>query len=96
MGYPNPQAAEQAAQSKMMLEQYRSQYGVSPLFRRIFCGKNCSSCNGGHAHDGIFSHLCNKAQGAVPPPFPVGQGGTLAFPNHPFVHSPRDFFMLDQ
>ena len=30
------------------------------------------------------------------PPGSMGPAqGTLAFPNHPFVRSPRDFFMLD-
>jgi hypothetical protein len=26
---------------------------------------------------------------------PYGLHGTLAFPHHPFVRSPRDFFMLE-
>jgi hypothetical protein len=30
---------------------------------------------------------------AAPPALPTG--GTLAFPNHPFARSPRDFFMVD-
>ncbi len=95
MGYPDPQAAAQAAEAKSKLAQYRSQYGVSPIFRVIFCGKGCTSCNGEPKHPGIFHALCKKSQGAVPPPFPVGNGGTLVFPNHPFVRSPRDFFMVD-
>lgn len=36
---------------------------------------------------GIFG-----GSGKVPPP-PPAMGGQLVFPQHPFVRSPRDFFM---
>ncbi len=35
----------------------------------------------------------NKHQFAPPPP--VADTGTLAFPHHPYVRSPRDWFMQD-
>lgn len=59
-------------------------YGVNPLFRRFFKGKTmggaCASSAGG-------SYV-------QPAPLP-NPGGTLVFPNHPFMRSPRDFFMIE-
>jgi hypothetical protein len=70
-------------------------YGFHPAIKGLF-HKKCDGC-------GLFSRLGHGGklggpyQGYVPPPPPpAAQGGTLVFPNHPFVRSPRDFFMQDQ
>ena len=49
----------------------------------LFSGHGLFSSRGGH---GFFG------SGKTPPP-PQATGGQLAFPQHPFVRSPRDFFM---
>ena len=73
--------------------------GWNPIFKGLFTKKkSCDSCGDGHhlgdglknAVGGFFS----KAK-APPPPAPA-QGGTLAFPNHTYLRSPRDWFMQDQ
>jgi hypothetical protein len=71
------------------------QYGLHPGLKRLFpapkdCGCGVGSRIGGKIH-AAFAKL--KAE---TPPAPPPNGGTLAFPNHTFVRSPRDFFMQDQ
>ncbi|MFO0800670.1 MAG: hypothetical protein U0804_24665 [Gemmataceae bacterium] len=76
-------------------------YGMLPGLRKLFSlDKGCSTCgecNGKHRGGcpgggcGPFGH--GSYGGAVAPP-PVNQG-TLVFPHHPYVRSPRDFFMYE-
>jgi hypothetical protein len=64
-------------------------YGLNPSLRKAFrtggCGYGCAGCAGGPGGYGYG------------PSYPGGQmmQGTLVFPNHPFVRSPRDFFMYE-
>jgi hypothetical protein len=64
-------------------------------------GSSCSTCGNG-AGTGFKSWTNNAAgqpragYGAAPHnPYPQGTPGTLVFPQHPFVRSPRDYFMTD-
>ncbi len=66
--------------------QQASPYGWNQKFRGIFSwGKSCSTCDG-KKKGGYF----NRSKDKTPPE--QAQGGTLVFPHHPFVRSPRDFF----
>lgn len=82
----------------------QSQYGLHPGLKRLVpTRRGCDGCDGGGIGHGAilaklgmpFQRLWGKMTAETPPPPPVN-GGTLAFPNHTFVRSPRDFFMLDQ
>ncbi|MBA4189213.1 MAG: hypothetical protein C0467_14540 [Planctomycetaceae bacterium] len=58
-------------------------YGFNPIFKRMFHfgGKNnCGNCGSAPAY----------SQAPAGP-----MQGTLVFPNHSFVRSPRDYFMMD-
>lgn len=72
--------------------------GFHPLARLRGHG-GCHAC--GHGA-GFGFGICSKIGGlfsnalASAPPAPPAEGGTLAFPHHTFVRSPRDFFMMDQ
>ncbi|MCE9530630.1 MAG: hypothetical protein K8T89_05800 [Planctomycetes bacterium] len=62
--------------------------------------KECNTCDGkGKAGllSGNHPALAQKGYFSAPKhsPPPAANGGTLVFPNHPFVRSPRDFFMQD-
>ncbi|HEY1188957.1 MAG TPA: hypothetical protein VGE74_14980 [Gemmata sp.] len=63
-------------------------YGLHPRIKRLF-------------HLGSYGQRGYGQQGPAynPNGYPPGAygpaQGTLVFPNHPFVRSPRDFFMLD-
>ena len=65
-------------------------FGLNPLFKRLMFWKKdtaCGTCN-------LRGRLGNCA-GVVPgafEPYPNGVPGTLVFPNHPYVRSPRDWF----
>lgn len=70
-------------------------------------GAGCTECGDRHGWHPVLKklmwwkkdHGCKGGCAAVPPPpgAPGGpQVGTLVFPNHPFVRSPRDFFMYGQ
>ena len=76
----------------------------SSLFARLAFWKSgsCSTC--GHG-GGDFRSWTNNASGmtagrghhAAPyNAYPQGVPGTLVFPQHPFVRSPRDFFMTER
>lgn len=63
------------------------------LFSRKTTGE-CSSCAGNGGISGLHgttfgSSHAGKAKHAPPP---VADGGTLVFPNHSFIRSPRDWF----
>jgi hypothetical protein len=53
-------------------------YGCHPLLRKLFFWKKDTKCK-------------DCAPRTAPPP--PAQQGTLVFPHHPFVRSPRDYFM---
>jgi hypothetical protein len=73
-------------------------YGLHPCIKRFFhippggrCGYGCAP--GGYGHGGGHG-----GYGMGGPGYGPNGGvmqGTLAFPHHTFVRSPRDFFMLD-
>lgn len=74
-----------------------AQYGLNPCLRKAFrlgSGYGCASCGkggyGGHMQGGYGG----PSYGGAPPYTPVMQG-TLVFPQHPFVRSPRDYFMTE-
>lgn len=86
-------------------------YGLLPGLRKLFhVGKgDCPDCGGKHGRgDGCGPGGCGPFGGGRPggpgaggygpygPGNPPGvMQGTLAFPHHPFVRSPRDFFMYE-
>ncbi|VTT98960.1 unnamed protein product [Gemmataceae bacterium] len=55
-------------------------YGWNPIFKRFTRSGNCGTCG-------------QAAQAAPVPNGPMQ--GTLVFPNHTYVRSPRDYFMMD-
>lgn len=83
-------------------------YGLHPCIKRFFhippggrCAANgCAPGGfGGHGGHGVKgSPYYGAGYGMGGPGYYPGGGvmqGTLAFPHHTFVRSPRDFFMLD-
>jgi len=83
-------------------------YGMLPGLRNLFSlNKGCSTCGEGHGHHrggcpnggcGPFGRGSYGGPGAgghgAPNPY-AAQQGTLVFPHHPYVRSPRDFFMYE-
>lgn len=71
-------------------------YGLLPALKKVFNKGGCSSCDacgkGGKVGHGGFGHGGYPGYGPGMGGDPVMQG-TLVFPNHTFVRSPRDFFM---
>ena len=63
--------------------------GLFGRLRGLFSGGRGAGAGGGA---GGFGH---GAGGPTFNPYPNGVPGTLVFPNHPFVRSPRDFFMYE-
>ena len=68
--------------------------------RLAFWKSSCSTCG----HQAAFRTWTNNAAGMPRGnpgaamafnPYPQGTPGTLVFPQHPFVRSPRDYFMAD-
>lgn len=51
------------------------------------------ACGGGAGAAPGFRHGHGQAPAANP--YPNGTPGTLVFPHHQFIRSPRDFFMVD-
>ena len=76
-------------------------YGLMPGLRKAFRvdgGGGCSACNG--CNTGMpMGHGGHGQGGGYGPPqyqqYPPVNQGTLVFPNHQFVRSPRDFFMYE-
>lgn len=77
-------------------------YGWHPWLRVFHSHKGgaCDGCEGSHGlfHGKLLSHLhgdgsFRKTKFVEPPP--VAEGGTLVFPHHPYVRSPRDWFQQD-
>ncbi|WP_439631483.1 hypothetical protein [Gemmata sp.] len=65
-------------------------YGWNPAFKRFFRLGNggCNGCGSAGAGYGQGGPAYNP-NAAAP------MQGTLVFPNHTFVRSPRDYFMMD-
>jgi hypothetical protein len=79
--------------------------------KKLFHHGSCSQCNGQDSQKNPLANPANWAAGGYgnggpaynPYGFPPGaygpngpmMQGTLVFPNHPFVRSPRDYFMAD-
>jgi hypothetical protein len=82
-------------------------YGMLPGLRKLFTlDKGCSTCKDcGGIHKGgrggCGPHGCGPGGPGGPGGFGHGynpyaaQQGTLVFPHHPYVRSPRDFFMYE-
>ena len=66
-------------------------YGWNPIFKKAF------RLGGSHGGPGCSGPGC--AGGGPAPAYNPNGGapmqGTLVFPQHPFVRSPRDYFMMD-
>ncbi len=79
--------------------------GVSDtVFSRLAWWKSssCSTCGHGSTarswtNNAAGTPYAGHGHGHAPAynPYPNGAPGTLVFPQHPFVRSPRDFFMVD-
>ena len=72
-----------------------AKYGPHPWLQKLFQHKQaCSNCanDPGHGLPGLGGFRLFGEKG---PQYtlPTAAGGTLAYPHHPFVRSPRDFFM---
>jgi hypothetical protein len=81
-------------------------FGWNPLLGRLFGRKkaadNCDACGKVRLRDRLHGPRCNDCGPGTPPPgigYPGTPGaqmpGTLVFPNHPYMRSPRDFFMWE-
>jgi hypothetical protein len=79
-------------------------YGLLPGLRRAFRvgGEGCSTCNTGKGGlfgkgDGGCRNCGNGGHGGYGdyPQYPPMMQGTLVFPYHTYVRSPRDFFMYE-
>jgi hypothetical protein len=81
-------------------------YGLLPSLRRKFrLGGGCDSCDGCGGKHGLGGHFAGKGGhgggygGGYGDPNaqqqPMMMQGTLVFPHHPYVRSPRDFFMYE-
>jgi hypothetical protein len=86
-------------------------YGWNPLLKRFFRlggGAGCATGPTGYEHGNALRNPANWPAAGYgmggpaynPGGFPPGAGtapmqGTLAFPHHPLVRSPRDYFMMD-
>jgi hypothetical protein len=69
--------------------------GLHPLLAKLmFWKKDCNSCK---KCGGLFGPRCGGGgyANAAFNPYPNGVPGTLVFPQHPFVRSPRDFWMWE-
>lgn len=97
-----------AAPANYGYAQHDSRYGWNPLLRKLAFWKRDTGCGTCGSSGGLLSRLrglvgshgCGGGCGGVAAPgafnpYPNGVPGTLVFPQHPFVRSPRDFFMLD-
>jgi hypothetical protein len=82
-------------------------YGALPAVKRLFRSNDaggsssragCNSC-GGAKQGKVFTWfkdcLNGHPLGTLPPPPEQIQQGTLVFPNHPYIRSPRDYFMYE-
>ena len=84
-------------------------YGLMPGLRRAFRvgGAGCDTCSKpgifskGSAGGGCANGNCGPVRGGYPgggyeqPQYPPVNQGTLVFPNHQFMRSPRDYFMYE-
>ena len=61
-------------------------YGLHPAFSRI-----------ADSHRTLFDRIAGVGGRQVPtgPTMEAAQGGTLVFPQNPYIRSPRDFFMWE-
>jgi len=71
--------------------------GLHPFFSKLLwwkkpCCKKCGGLFGPRCHSG---HGFGHGQPDQFNPYPNGVPGTLVFPQHPFVRSPRDFWMWE-
>ena len=65
-------------------------YGLHPRLKRLFRISGPSYSQMGYGQQGPAYNPNGYPPGAYGP-----AQGTLVFPNHPFVRSPRDYFMLE-
>jgi hypothetical protein len=79
-GYETPEAAAEKAK-----------YGWHPGLKGLFSSKTCQGDD--CANHGFLHGYFHKNPPKGPPP--AATGGTLVFPNNPFIRSPRDWFMSD-
>ena len=70
-------------------------YGLHPRIKRLFRMGPTQSAQPGHPQMGYGQNGPAYNPTGYPPGSAAPAQGTLAFPHHPFVRSPRDFFMLD-
>ncbi len=68
-----------------------ARFGINPGLKGLFGGIHSSGPNG--PGGSIFGGRNRTAQGVVN--LPYATGGTLVFPQNPYVRSPRDFFMWE-
>lgn len=72
-----------------------NRYGLHPVLKRLFHikGDSCGSCGRGGDCNGGNCAKSKAPYGGHPIYNNPAQGGTLVFPQHPYVRSPRDFFL---
>lgn len=59
-------------------------YGWHPAFGQI-----------ANSHKTLLDRIAGIGRNTHAPTMEAAQGGTLVFPQNPFIRSPRDFFMYD-
>lgn len=74
------------------------QYGLLPKLRKAFrtdSSAGCKNCggSGGPAGPGYPGYVPGVSPNYSA--YPPAMQGTLVFPHHPFVRSPRDYFMYE-
>lgn len=70
--------------------------GKAGLFSKIGGGSTCATCgNGRGGHPWGQGHGSNGGYGYDYPQYPPVMQGTLVFPNHQYMRSPRDYFMYE-
>jgi hypothetical protein len=94
-GMPSGPGCETGGCSNCMcgLRETDARVGLHPIFSKLFWWKKakCKRCGG------LFGPRCNTGFGQPDAfnPYPNGVPGTLVFPQHAFIRSPRDFWMAD-
>lgn len=72
------------------------QYGWNPIFKKVLWWKK-DGCDGGACGGKGCADKGPPAPGSGLPGSPgASMPGTLVFPNHPYIRSPRDYFMYGQ
>jgi hypothetical protein len=86
-GWGTPVPGLQAAKPQMPVGPVGDRYGYNPMLRHLMWWKK-DRCSPGDGCNSCGPAGCGApGMGMMP-----GGGGMMAFPNHPYARSPRDWF----